>query len=230
MLLGIELQRIRFPSNTGFSLLLVLLISVLSFLPASVDAQTRYYAGYYFGDGYYGVSGDIYTISPSVSGANFVCQWINIIISYSRYYWIQVGYNKGFDTDYQLKFYVERNDANGYSIHWVADATPSAGTIYTYIIVGGIFNGKYGWDVSIREGIYIIYDDIFYTSPYAAEDLQAFSESTTSKINIDGTHFSGLSYYTGRGFPLWYQHTAEADSPYYIIEISDYEFTAGGGG
>ena len=214
----------------GVYIVVVLLTLVITSSIVLAQQTVRYYAGYTFGKGYYGVSGDIYTINPSVQGSNFIAQWVTIIISHSREYWIQVGYNKGFDTQYKLKFYVEKMDANGYSIIWVSSVTPSPSTTYTYIIVGGVFNNKYGWEVTIRRGIDDLYSTVIYTNPYTAEDLQAFSETTTTKINIDNTHFSSLSYYTGRSFPLWDQHSAHVDKPYWIQEISDYEFKAGGGG
>ncbi len=213
----------------------LLLIVITTFLLSNLvvlaqETSVSYYAGYILGKGYYGVSGDIYIINPSVQGPNFIAQWVNIMISCSRGYWIQVGYDKGADTEYKLKFYVEKMEADGYSLTWVSGTTPSENTVYTYVIAGGIFNNKYGWKVIIRKGINDLYSTIIYTNPYRSEDLYAFSETTTPEINIDNTHFSSLAYYTGRSFPLWNQHNARADKPYWIKEVSNYEFKAGGGG
>lgn len=209
---------------------LILISIVIAAPPIYAQSGSRYYAGYRLGRGYYGVSGNIYTINPAVTGWNFIAQWVCVVISYRYRYWVQVGYSKGFDTDYQLRFYVEKLDQNGYSIIWVLNPTPSAGTTYTYIIAGGIFDGRYGWDIRVRRGIQDLYRTIIYTVPYSAEDLQAFSETTTTSIRIDNTHFSGLSYYTGRSFPLWDDREARVNPPYWIWEISHYEFKAGGGG
>ncbi len=217
-------------------LLFLSLVLIMSLYTVFAESQQvpvfrlRYYVGYTFGRGYYGISGKIFTINPSVQDINYIAQWIGITTSYSRGYWIQVGYNKGFDTNYKLKFYVEKKDKNGHSIIWVSSATPSAGTTYTYIIIGGTFDNGNGWKVIIRHGVNEIYSTIVHTDPYTSEDLQAFSETTSDTICIDGTHFSSLSYYTGRSFPLWDQHEAHVDEPYRIQEVSDYEFIAWGGG
>ena len=42
-------------------------------------------------------------------------------------------------------------DAKGYSLIWVPNTAPAPGVTYNYVIVGGIFNGGYGWEyVSIN--------------------------------------------------------------------------------
>ncbi|RLG72598.1 MAG: hypothetical protein DRO23_10195 [Thermoprotei archaeon] len=68
------------------------------------------------------------------------------------------------------------------------------------------------------------------TNPFDCDDVQAFSKTTIGEINIDGAHFSELSYFNGRGFPLWNHHVPRADPPYYLVEVSDYKFYAYGGG
>ena len=91
-------------------------------------------------------------------------------------------------------------------------------------------NSLYGWDVRIRRCIQDLYRIIIYAVPYSAVDLQAFSETTTTSMRIDNTHFNGLRYYTGRSFPLCDDREARVNPPYWIQEISHYEFKAGGGG
>ena len=215
---------------------IVAVVSLLTFLlalfvaPTAFQQETRYYAGYALGDGYYGVAGDIYTIDPAIPVDEIFAQWVDIVIDPHMGYWIQTGYTAGPDTGYELRFYVETMDENGHKLIWVPNVVPRAGITYTYIITGGIFNNKEGWEVIIRQGSTDLYTTIVYTNPYTADDLHAFSETSTYLINIDGTHFSSLSYYTGRSFPLWYQHYYYVDPPYWIQQISHYEFYAGGGG
>jgi len=162
---GISTKKVSWTLRAYIAIVFLTLVILSPLFTALAQQTVRYYAGYTFGEGYYDVSGNIYTINPSVQGSNFIAQWVGIIISHSREYWIQVGYNKGFDTQYKLKFYVEKMDANGYSIIWVPTVTPLAGTTYTYIIVGGVFNNKYRWKITIRRGIDNLYSTVIYTNP-----------------------------------------------------------------
>jgi len=207
---------------------IVTFVVLIIYASYSASAITRYYAGYRLQQGYYGVSGSIYTINPDVTGENIFAQWVCIVVDPTRGYMVQLGYTKGYDTNYSLVFYAEIVDALG---HWVAlFGTPEPGTTYTYTIVAGTYDGIPVWYGYIRQGGELLYDVMFYTTSLSSYELQAFSETTSTDIVIDGTHFSDLAYYTGRDFSYWYTHTAYVDSPYWMEEISDYEFMAWGGG
>lgn len=69
-----------------------------------------------------------------------------------------------------------------------------------------------------------------------AVNCRAFIETTTLTMNIDGSHHRELSCWDGRTWALWDTHQVNdstcdpEDDPYWVSEIADYEFTAGGGG
>lgn len=192
-----------------------------------IATDERYYAGYY----YYGfkgspppngVSADIYTIDSWVTGANFYRQWSGVTLSYTYHYWIQVGYNKRYDTNFALKWYIEKNDLNGYQLYW--KNSPLAYNTYHHYLYRA--SDQTYW----RAGVSGQFEDQIQTAPYSAIDYQAFSETTTTDININGTHFTYISYAQGSDWRQWDQHYPRADPPYTIQEISNYEFTASGGG
>ena len=205
-----------------------ILISLLFAVQIITASPERYYAGYYYyGTAGYpppnGVSADIYTINKEVSGENFYAQWPCVILSYAYKYWVQVGYNKGYDSNYQLLWYVEKQDINGYQIIWYKKDSPLSGITYHYYLYQP--RGTTIW----RAGVTGYFEQELEVSPYTARDYQAFSETTTQSINIDGTHFLYISYAKGSDWYLWDRHLSRADNPYWVKEISDYEFKAGGG-
>ncbi|MGB9718678.1 MAG: hypothetical protein ACPL4E_09630 [Thermoproteota archaeon] len=214
------------------AIIVTLLIAVLSLICVTLTTAqgVRYYAGYTF-YGYegtsppYGVSARIYTINKNVPTGHFYAQWPTIILSYVYGFWVQVGYTKGWDTNYQLTWYAEKNDWNGWEIHWIG--TPSVGATYNYWIeryensdvwVGGV-SGYWIWDFGTL-------------NPNTAVDYQAFSETTTTGINIDGTRFSNLCIlsYNGIDWIPWFRHVPKHDPPYWLTQVSDCEFYAWGGG
>jgi len=69
-------------------------------------------------------------------------------------------------------------------------------------------------------------------NPNVAKDYQALSESTSTSINIDGTHFSSLCVlsYNGIDWIPWYRHVTIVDPPYTVTQVSNSEFYASGGG
>lgn len=206
----------------------IIIVLILTISAHQALAQTRYYAGYFLLYGYYGVSGKIYTIDPDVPSGEIFAQWVTILIDSQKYYWVQVGYTKMYYTNYELKFYIEVNDSLGHRL-WFFDA-PVPGVTYTYTITAGTNNGHPVWYVTIKEGSSEVLNTWVYGDPVSSDYLEALSETSTTSISIDGTHFSNLAYWTGRGFPLWFTHLPYYDSPYRLNEISDYEFTARGGG
>lgn len=206
--------------------LLTMLIIVQS--PVTHAQSSNWYAGYeYLGhDGspaQFGVLGSIYTINSQVSGANWYAQWVSVILSYRLGYWVQVGYDKGYDTSYKLQFYVEKFDLNGHGI-WYKPNVVSAGTTYTYYIQFGSSNY---WTAAVTGQ----FTQNLSTNPTTPTDYSAQSEMTTSSINIGGTHFSSLQYgATLHDWYSWDKHVTVVSSPYSVNPISNYEFTAGGGG
>jgi hypothetical protein len=202
---------------------------------APVGAQgSRYYAGYALFSydsqltGPYGVSAKIYTINKNVPTGQLYAQWPTVMLSYAAGYWIQVGYTKGYDTNYQPRWYAEKLDATGYKKTWWNTSSPSAGTTYTYWIrrtnpTSGVWTG----------GVSSYWTWTFGTlNPNVPVDYQAFSETSDTRINIGGTHFSSLSVlsYNGIDWIPWYRHVPWVDLPYTLTEVSNSEFYASGGG
>lgn len=215
----------------------MLLVGFICFLgsfliTSSVRASpSRYYAGYYhynYENPYaeVAVQARIYTIDPNVSGTNFVAEWDTIILSYNPLYWTQLGYSKGSDTDYELDYYREKMDVNGHTLDWLPDA-PSPGTYHSYTVhwtgSGYVPDTQYNFYIDgVNQGEY-------HVNPYEPRDHQAFVETTTTQIEIDGSHFKALYVFTGR-WPYWDTHVKWDDNPYTVTEVSDHEFYADGGG
>ena len=157
----------------------------------------RLYAGYY----HYaeerescsrkGVYGKIYTIDPSIPGENFIAEWVTVILSYRPLYWVQVGYTKGYDTDYNLIYYCEKYDYYEYWLHFISPG-PNPGTWHRYAIV---LNPSLVWEFYIDGSL--VYADA--SDPIFPVDEQASVETTTSLIAIDGSHFKALGYYLSYG-------------------------------
>jgi len=228
-------------AKLAITVMLGLILSITAFA-ALIKAQggyPPYHAGYFFYNKSvtyaFGVSGKIYTINPEVPATpnDYFCQWVTVMISYKYGYWIQLGYLKSLVKPLSqsvptMNFYIEIVDEQGPPRHIYPDPVPQEGITYTYKIIPAFSDNK--WKCIIEKGAEIIYEELEETNPFNCVDLQAFSETSMEEINIDGTHFSKLSYFTGRGFPLWNHHVPHADPPYYVEEITDYEFYAYGGG
>ncbi|MCD6095233.1 MAG: hypothetical protein J7J99_01550 [Thermoprotei archaeon] len=221
---------------------LIVFSFLINFTPVQASPD-RYYVGYeYYGYNLdteyapYGVLGYIITISPEIPEAsNFLAQWVCVIISYTRQYWIQVGYVKsnGLISD-TFSFYIEVQDELGYR-RSILNIEPEVGTAYRYDITGYFSASKgYVWSVGIRKygEISDVYRTDVETYPYESHDLQAMSEMTSTTICINGTHFWDLSYWDGRSWPYWNRHVPEDSlvDPYHLVEVSDHEFYAYGGG
>jgi len=214
----------------------VLLVLLLVVVPLTSSDPARYYAGYYYlgHEGAYGAAlyGEIYTIDPYVPSGNFIAEWITIILEYDpAMYWVQMGYIKGHPYHPEMTYYVERNDMDQYDIVFLSSA-PSAGEWHSYYI-----EWPYGLGEPIDETVYRFYIDsnlvwTFYdVNPSMVQDYQAFVETTTGEICINGSHFRELIYYEEPDRPsYWETHIRRADDPYWVVEISDYEFYAYGGG
>ena len=204
-------------------LTLVLMTPAVS---ARAISEEKYKAGYLHGRGRWGVSAHIYTIDPSVPFNKRFSEWDCIIISYYYGYWLQTGFReKNIGWEYR-HFYIEKKDINGHLI-WAVDGTPQAEHTYTYIIVHAQESDPGWWKVIIREGAQEKYSQRVWVNPYAPVDLQAFVEVTcTTAIDIDGSHFSSLSYFTGSWWPYWDRHEKRERYPYLVDERGHYEFYA----
>lgn len=218
--------------------LIIILLLAIMLCPVSLalaQAQ-RWYAGYYYrsyeGWGPYGVTGRIYTIDPYVPSYDAHFQWVTVILSYDPLYWLQLGYHRN-PPHHGLLFYWEAFDSTISEHNDIQNPTPTFGEDYSHLIVSLQENEWYKFHVyETYDGqVGLIWQHEISVKPYAAVDLQAFVETTTYGINIDGTHFSGLRhYYGGRGWFLWNRHVPGVDYPYQLNEISHYEFQASGGG
>ena len=214
------------------SVIAAMLLAVVSmFVVLSVNAAPgRFYAGYYYyrSEGHpppYGVFADIRTIDQDVPTGQFYAQWPTVMLSYTYMYWIQVGYTKGYGGNLQLRWYAEKWDEYGWSPPKFY-GSPNAWSYYGYWISKNPDTGRW------TGGVDSIWTHDFGTlTPNNAVDYQAFSEMTENTIEIDGTHFRGLSLkYTRYDWILWDRHVKRADPPYGVTEISHYEFYASGGG
>ncbi|GBC71960.1 hypothetical protein HRbin02_01749 [Candidatus Calditenuaceae archaeon HR02] len=221
---------------TVYALLLTLAVMTIN----PVYAQSRYYAGYYY-YGYetqapWGVGGKIYTIDTSVPSGPIVAWWVTVILSYRYNYWLQIGYEESNTLlhSHPPRYFYECVSRLGYYIHQNFQAGPSAGTWHSYqIVYAQSIQYPKRWILRIDFGPYQKECDV---DPYAPKDLQAFVETASNSIIIDGTHFKDLSWYSGRSWPLWNRHVSRADSPYSLIPIirsdcgDNCEFRAYGGG
>lgn len=229
--------------------LMVLIDSILAITLIISSAQGQpppWYAGYaYFN---YpggspppnGVMGRIYTLSKWVPGppdpenpgtyTQFYAQWLTAILSYSYNYWVQVGYFRGWfkGTEYYETFYYEACDTTrgGKPVqYFISYPTPIVSNWYNYFIRKT--SSQTYWTVGSSSQ----FSKKVTVSPYAAIDYQAMSEMTTSSINIDGTHFDELQVgYPSGDWWFWDRKIKVNISPYTVSVITNYEFTAGGGG
>jgi hypothetical protein len=199
--------------------------------------QNRWYAGYYLyddeGDGYSGVRGRLFTINPTVSGQNFIAEWVSIVLQYYPInYWLQVGYTKGYDTNMQLKYFWEIDDSYGYRIGYSVGG-PNPSSLHYYYMSHPYDLGDSDW---VQEWRFYVDSDVIgadLVDPYIAIDQEAFVETTSSNIVINGSHFQSLSYLTNDHYwhwALWYTHVEYWNSPYSLVQTHDYEFYANGGG
>ncbi|TFG23953.1 MAG: hypothetical protein EU533_02625 [Promethearchaeota archaeon] len=216
---------------------LLLFIALAYFLmgpipSAQAASSTRYYAGYYGNNTPKGVSSTIYTIDSSVPLFEFFAEWVNIQISYSPNYWVQLGYQQHWILVFlipvvTLDFYFERKDAIG---HWedYHIFKPIVGHTYTYKL--NHVDGDLNWHFKILEDSTVITDAYSDTNPHTYIEIKAFVETSVTSIDIDGSHFNYLKYYTGSNWYLWSYKNSYCTGPYYVDDVSNYEFYAYGGG
>lgn len=193
-------------------------------------SSNRYYAGYTYGAAKWGVKGRIKTISPDVPSEHFVAEWITVILDYNPLQWIQTGFLKKAWWIFSIKqFFIEKNDDNGH-YSTAVNGGPDTDTRYDYLIVHAMEYDQSKWNLEIKEGTTVKYSGHLHLDPYAPINLQAMIETTKTNIEIDGSHFQYLRYFTGRTWPYWNGYSVTESSPYEVDEISAYEFEASGGG
>jgi len=225
---------------------MILMLTSTYAVIATTEAQwqpNRYYAGYsYYGHSVatkniIGISGKIYTINPGVPEGEFVAEWVTIITSYYAKFWVQVGYVKRvINGRVEVLWYFEERDPFYCPINqycWVIvwyDAGPAPDSWHTYKIRREKIQLPDGymwrWAAFVdwrKRGL--------PTEAPRGEDMQAMVETSTTAINIGGSHFKALhKWELGSSWTLWDRHTARADDPYYVTEVAHWEFYAGGGG
>jgi len=231
-----RISKRKFVCLFGYSI--ALLILLLAVVPSILSEPARYYAGYqYLGhEGAYGAAlyGEIYTIDPYTPKDYYMLEWITIILKYSPLYWVQLGYARGYIANVYLDvphYYIERNDADQYNFI-ILPIGPRKGEWHSYYI-----EWPYGLGEPVDITIYRFYIDshLVWTlndvNPSMVNDYQAFVETTTGEICIDGSHFRELIYYEEPNRPsYWETHIPRFTRPYSLIEVSHYEFYAYGGG
>ncbi|MGC9014354.1 MAG: hypothetical protein ACP5KW_08300 [Thermoproteota archaeon] len=211
-----------------------LFTAVLCTISPLLAQASRLYVGYFYfgppgGNAPWGVYSRILTINPAIPTYYAHLQWVTIMLSYDRYYWLQTGYYKD-GTKNNPVFYWEVFDSSQ-KISYKLSIGPTTGATYSYTIVHAQKTDPKLWDFLIRDSSgQTIFNKEISADPYVPIDLQAFVETTTSYINVGGTHFSYLSYYNGQSWLLWNRHAAYVDPPYWLDQVSHYEFKAGGGG
>lgn len=222
-------KRFGFVTLVPFTMLIITVFANIS------QAQPPpWHAGYYLYDyetkAPLGVYSRIYTISPAVPSNHYLVEWDAIVLSYRYLWWIQTGYVKAPSNFADLRFYSEKWDRNGHRLNF-STSGPAVGGTYTYTIVNTQQAPPNRWDILCRDmSGNVLYGVRISTDPYAPLDLQAFVETSTSSIRVDGSYFSYLSYFNGMSWPFWWRHVSYADFPYIVIEISHYEFKVRGGG
>lgn len=194
----------------------------------------RYYAGYMIygpnsNGAPWGIGAQIHTINPTVPYNDIMFEWVTVILSYTNNWWLQVGYHKEPSSFSGLRFYYEVV-TDSVITHYHYPTGPSTNARYSYQIVHRSGNI---WNLLVRNSnANTIYDTrvSIGSGSYSPQDLQAFAETTTSVIRLDGTHFRCISYYDGRSFPLWNTHVYFFTPPYALTQVFHSEFYASGGG
>ena len=161
---------------------------------------------------------------------SWACEWVCVILDYSPLYWIQTGYIETYTwiifPIVYFDFYLEVMDDNGhYLSQW---GIPLVHHTYTYAI--WYDSSASHWYYYIAEGSRVINWASVTVVHYAPVDLQAMVETISKQTNIGGSHFSKISYSPGSGWFYWNRHSDYAYyPPYYLYEVSHYEFFAYGG-
>ena len=216
--------------------LFLLSLSTFVFLPISnvqAVSSTRYHAGYYGHNNPQGVKGTIFTEDSPPPIWELFAEWVNIRISYAPNYWVQLGYQEHwiwliFFPIVTIDFYFERNDVTGRYAS-ISFLKPVVGHTYKYTIYYQT-GGLYCWHFNVYEWQNLIWGGDTVTNPQGYIGIEAFVETSVTSINIDGSHFSSLKYYTGSDWYLWTSYTPHSTGPYAVQPVYPYEFYAWGGG
>ncbi len=208
-----------------------------------IQAQSTYYAGYYYA-GYetnvpWGVYGNIFTVDPVIPSYSAVAWSVTVVLSYRYSYWLQIGYEESYSYPmfhtHPPRYFYECVSSLGQFYHQNFPAGPSKSTWHGYQIVYAQSN-QYPkrWILRIDFGTYQATCDV---DPYVPKDFQVSVEIVnTNRINVDGSHFKDLSKYLGQSWGLWDRHILHSDPPYGVTPIRrddcnySCEFKAYGGG
>lgn len=201
------------------------------------DSDDRWYAGYnntY--DPPQGVKGKIYTIEKNVPFdwycTHFYAEYVNVLISHYPKYWIQTGYiRKWWVISWPVfcpfsDFYIETWDEHsGRYFTYFLWLKPLSGHTYTYILQNGVDIDFHYWEWTVMEGTSTIWTGKKWLDPWYPIYISAKVETTSTSINIDGSHFSDLRYfnYPPSSWPLWNSHSVTPPCwPYSTQYISHY--------
>ena len=224
--------------NIRYLLALFAIYSFFLISTTSVKAESpnRYYAGYFGNNNPEGLRSYVLTIDGSPPYPEMLAEYINIYISYQPLYWVQLGYTQYWTWWYfppfpyiNYNFYLERMDADG---HWttVCFFKPIPEHLYIYELYYNLVGAPYVWHFKVFEGQSCFWLGDTYTNPADYIDLGAFVETSSTGVNIDGSHFSNLKYYDNPNWYFWSSIISWSTGPYYIQPVSYYEFYAYGGG
>ncbi|MEJ2295946.1 MAG: hypothetical protein P8Y23_14410 [Candidatus Lokiarchaeota archaeon] len=167
-----------------------------------------------------------------------LAEWVNIYISYSPLYWIQLGYAQYWTRwifppfpYVKYDFYLERMDAYG---RWITVSlfSPITDHLYIYELYYDLEGAPYVWHTRILEGQSAFWTGSSSTNPATCIDIAALVETSHTGVDIDDSHFSNLKYYDNSNWYYWSLHYSYStpNSPYSVQTISHYEFYASGGG
>jgi len=232
----------KYKKNISVLKYLIILFALYSIFLTPITSvravsPTRYRTGYWGTNNPDGFRGNLLTIDSPMDWNEFLAEWGTVIISYTQFYWVQLGFCQhwyflfypwfGWPT---MDFYLERQDAY---YHWRSYfiLKPIIGHTYTYELYYKMMGDPYAWHFKVSEGQNTIWFGDTSTSPSTRIDLQAMVETSKTNIDIDGSHFTSLKYYNN----LWYSWSGHITNnydypPYYTESISHREFYAWGGG
>ncbi|TXT59444.1 MAG: exported protein of unknown function [Promethearchaeota archaeon] len=218
-----------------FSWMFLPLIKVRAATTSSKHHVGYFYYGYNTGNTLpQGLRAEIYLVTNDIPfwTGDWYAEWISVITRYTPTYWVQKGYHRHYNIWGFLVsvYYAEEYDEGGHTLEYLGAA------IYLWNDFRLVKGSHNRWEAIIyyfsNNQWHFHKSYTLYISPNDAIDYQAMVETTTTSINIDGSHFRKLRYlYGGTTWSYWSRHEADPyTDPYYIDEIKHYEFKAYGGG
>ncbi|MBS7611131.1 hypothetical protein KEJ27_02800 [Candidatus Bathyarchaeota archaeon] len=177
-----------------------------------------------------GVSGRITVYNNKIKGTG-ICIFECVNTMFSDGSWIQIGYEKNWEGNMELKYYYE---------YYIVRATPqpiltpfksaSAGEVPSFNIYrSGSLNNGWVWKM-IKDGSLV--QQLTLPSFYASGKAEAFFESvdTTKEMSYNqGTgRFTELKYYYGGVWSSWDAIKFIVDSPYHVKPLDANKFETWG--